>query len=333
MVIVLGGSSFIGVYTVDALVKAGYKVVATGRNDKFKDYFESIGASYLHLDIANEADFEKLPKNNVEGVILLAALLPANAKADLKTIENAADYFRVNTIGTINALEYCRKNGIKRLISTTSYADVYSFWNDKVKITEETSRGFQYCGDHAVYVISKNAAADVMEYYNQQYNMSNVVFRLPPVYGVGPHGSLLVNGTRVKSGLQIFIDKAEAGSDIEVYGDKNVTRDVVYVKDVAAAFAKAIESDKAYGLYNIASGKSVTLDEQAQVVAEVFSPSEHKSQIIYKPEIENKSVSYCFDISKAEKDFGYCPEFAEFTRMMADWKYEVKRGIYSKLFG
>ena len=30
--------------------------------------------------------------------------------------ENAADYFLINTIGTINLLEYCRKNGIKRII-------------------------------------------------------------------------------------------------------------------------------------------------------------------------------------------------------------------------
>ena len=332
MIIVIGGSSFIGVYTIDALIKAGYSVTATGRNDKYRKHFETMGVNYLHLDITNKDDFDKLPKTDIDGVILLAALLPANAKADLKTNENAADYFSVNTIGTVNVLEYCRTNGIKRLISTTSYSDVFNYWNKQIRITEETPRGFQYKGDHAVYVISKNAASDVMEYYNQQYNMSNAVFRLPPVYGVGPHGSLLVNGTRVKSGLQIFIDKAESGSDIEVYGDKNVARDVVYVKDVASAFSKAIGNNNTYGLYNIASGKEVTLDGQAKVVMEVFSPDNNKSGIIYKPEIKNKSLSYSFDISKAKRDFGYCPEYADFKKMMEDWKYETQRGIYTQLF-
>ena len=51
--------------------------------------------------------------------------------------------------------------------------------------------------------------------------------------------SMIVNGKKVKSGLQTFIDRAKDGTDIEVYGDKEVARDVVYVKDVADAFVKA----------------------------------------------------------------------------------------------
>lgn len=64
----------------------------------------------------------------MEGVILLAGLLPANAQVNLDEDENAADYFKINTIGTINVLEYCRRNGIKRVISTSSYADVRNSW-------------------------------------------------------------------------------------------------------------------------------------------------------------------------------------------------------------
>ena len=61
--------------------------------------------------------------------------------------------------------------------------------------------------------------------------MKNASFRFPPVYGAGPHGSLFVNGKVYKSGLQIFIDNAREGKDICVYGDKNLSRDVVYVKE------------------------------------------------------------------------------------------------------
>ena len=67
---------------------------------------------------------DRLHTDNVDGVILLGGLLPANADVNLDENENAADYFKVNTIGTINVLEYCRKNKIKRVISTCSYADV-----------------------------------------------------------------------------------------------------------------------------------------------------------------------------------------------------------------
>ena len=104
--------------------------------------------------------------------------------------ENADEYFAVNTIGTINVLEYCRKNKIQRVISNCSYADVCGAWGKRT-ITEEEPRDFIYSGDHAVYVFSKNAANDVMEYYNQQHGMKNAWFRFPPVYGVGPHLSLI----------------------------------------------------------------------------------------------------------------------------------------------
>lgn len=333
MYIIIGASSFIGVYTVDEFLKQGQKVIVTGRENKFREHYEKLGVSYINLDLTNKEDFEKLPKEGVEGVILLAGLLPANAKVNLDQDENADDYFMINTIGTINVLEYCRKNGIKRVISTSSYADVRNSWSKDRALTEEEPRGFVYSGDHAVYVISKNAACDVMEYYNQQHGMKNACFRFPPVYGVGPHGSLFVNGTYVKSGLQIFIDRASKGEDIIIFGDKNLSRDVVYVKDVAHAFYLAMKSEKTYGLYNMTSGKGVTLQEQAEVIADVFATCmEKKSKIVYRPEIGNNTPSYLFSMEKAKKDFGFIPQYSDFRVMMRDYKEDLDNRKYQDLF-
>lgn len=41
-----------------------------------------------------------------------------------------------------------------------------------------------YRGDHAVYVMSKNAACDVRSIIIKQHGMKNAWFRFPPVYGV-----------------------------------------------------------------------------------------------------------------------------------------------------
>ena len=193
MCIIIGASSFIGVYTVDEFIKQGCEVIVTGRKNKIKAHYDELGVKYVNLDLTSEADFEQLSKQGVEGVILLSGLLPANEEVNLDEDENAADYFRINTIGTINVHEYCRKNGIRRVISNCSYADVRGAWGKKV-ITEDEPRGFIYKGDHAVYVFSKNAANDTMEYYNQQHGMKNAWFRFPPVYGVGPHDSLFYQG-------------------------------------------------------------------------------------------------------------------------------------------
>ena len=332
MYIIFGASSFIGVYTVDEFLEQGEKVIVTGRNNKFKEHYDEIGVQYINLDLANKEDFEQLPKEGVEGVILLAGLLPANVQVNMDEDENADDYFRINTIGTINVLEYCRKNGINRVISNCSYADVRRAWGKKT-ITEDEPRDFIFTGDHAVYVFSKNAANDTMEYYNQQHGMKNAWFRFPPVYGVGPHDSLYINGTLKKSGLKIFIDNASEGKDICIYGDPNLSRDVVYVKDVAHAYYLAMKSDKTSGLYNMASGRGVTLQEQAEVIAELWASSpEKKSKITYKPEIVNNTPSYLFSMEKAKRDFGFVPAYSDFKVMMTDYKKDLDANKYQELF-
>lgn len=333
MVIIIGASSFIGVHTVDEFRKQGCEVLVTGRNNKFKEHYDALNIPYINLSLDNKDDFGKLPTVGVDGVILLAGLLPANAQVNLDEDENAADYFKVNVIGTINVLEYCRKNGIKRVISACSYADVSKSWTADRALTEEEPRNFSFTGDHSVYVISKNAANDVMEYYNQQHGMKNASFRFPPVYGAGPHGSLYVNGKIYKSGLQIFMENAAAGEDICVYGDKDLSRDVVYVKDVAHAYYQAMFSEKTSGLYNITSGHGVTLDEQAHVIAEVYqTPGYPRSRVTYKPEKVNNSPSYLFSIEKARRDFGYEPKYADFKVMMSDLKNDMDNRLYQTLF-
>lgn len=250
----------------------------------------------------------------------------------LEDDENAADYFRINTIGTINVLEYCRKNSIQRVISNCSYADVRGAWGKKT-ITEDEPRDFIYKGDHAVYVFSKNAANDILEYYNQQHGMKNAWFRFPPVYGVGPHDSLFINGVLKKSGLKIFIDNASKGEDICIFGDPNLSRDVAYVKDVAHAFYLAMKSENTYGLYNMTSGRGVTLQEQAEVIAEIWKPdSGKKSKITYRPEVQNNTPSYLFSMEKAKRDFGFEPAYSDFRVMMTDYKKDLDVNKYQELF-
>ena len=330
MIVVIGATGFIGMYTVEHLIQSGKQVVATGRNLQLGNALKEMGAQFLQLDITQPGDFDNLPINDVEGVIVLAGLLPANAQADLENEENAADYFEINVIGLINILEWCRKNGIKKVISTSSYSDVSGAWGKGYAITEEEPRDFKFTGDHAVYVISKNAANDVMEYYNQQHGFQCACFRFPPVYGVGPHGTILVNGKPYKSGIQTFIDNAKEGKDIEIWGDPHISRDIVYVKDVARAFLMALESDKTYGLYNMTSGVGLDLEEQAKAVIDVFGEGKGSS-IVYCPEKPNNTPSFLYSMEKAKRDFGFSPEYTDYHSMMLDYKKELESGRWDIL--
>ncbi len=332
MYLLIGGTSFIAAHTVDEFLSRGEKIAVTCRNESFNKHYSDLGVPVYNLDLRDKEAFDKLP-GDFDGIILLGGLLPANATADLVHEENAADYFAVNTIGTINVLEFARRNGINRVISTCSYADVAGAWKKDYAIKEDEPRNYGYSGDHAVYVFSKNAACDTMEYYNRQYGMKNAWFRLPPVYGVGPHGSLKVNGKTIKSGLQIFMEKAARGEDISVFGDPQLSRDVVYVKDVAKAFYQAMKSDKTYGLYNMTSGRGITLEDQAKIIAKVFAREENGvSKVVYEPGNGNNTPSFLFSIEKAANDFGYEPEYGDFEKMMEDYKKDYYDGKFKELF-
>ena len=97
------------------------------------------------------------------------------------------NYFKVNLLGTAYTLEYCRKNNIKKIIAACSFRDVSGAWGTGRIITEDEPRSFKFIGDHAAYIISKNASNDLMDYYNLQHDMQCACFRFPRVYGIGPN--------------------------------------------------------------------------------------------------------------------------------------------------
>jgi UDP-glucose 4-epimerase len=324
MILVTGAYGFIGMYLVDELLRQGHEVLATGHRSAAARYFEQRAIPYLNLDITREEDFGNLPKDGIDAVIHLAGLLPANVKAC-----PPQDYIRINVLGTLNLLEYCRTHGVRKVLSTTSYADILNAWSVEPPTSSETPRDFRLTGDHAMYVVSKNAATDAMLHYNAAYGFQNSIFRLPPVYGYGPHLTIYVDGKSNKSGFQIFMEKAESGEPIEIWGDPSAVRDVVYVKDVVQAFVKALHSDAAQGVYNIASGAGITLLEQAQAMVDVRSAQGRRPEIVLRPDKPNSLKPYVLDISRAQRDFGYRPAYS-FHDMIVDYAREELAGTYAE---
>lgn len=321
MIVVTGAYGFIGVYLVDELRRQGYDVLATGHRMLAAEYFMRRGIPYAPLDIAREEDFASLP-TGVEGVVHLAGLLPANVESC-----PPQDYIRLNVTGTLNVLEYCRTHEVKRVLATTSYADIQNAWSVDPPTPSEQPRNFKFTGDHAMYVISKNAATDSILHYNQQYGFKSSVFRLPMVYGYGPHLSIYVDGQYKKSGFQVFMEKAKAGEPIEIWGNPGILRDVVYVKDVVQAFTRALRSEVAQGIYNISSGVGITLREQVQAMVNVWSHAGKESEIVLRSDKPNNLKSFVLDISRAQRDFGYQPAFT-FQDMLIDYTTEEAAGTY-----
>jgi UDP-glucose 4-epimerase len=102
------------------------------------------------------------------------------------------------------------------------------------------------------------------------------------------------------------------------------------VKDVVAAFVKAIEHSDATGLFNITSGKYLSLREQAETIAELFWGCDSPPRIVERPDKDNHMDSFLYDISRARRELGWSPAYS-FRDMLVDYRIEAASGRYSYL--
>lgn len=327
MIVVFGAAGFIGTYLVDQLVREGIDVLATDISQLGEAYYEKQGIAFIRLDITKEKGFTRLPQAGVDAAINLACVQPANVSEEEY---DPTDYIRVNVLGTLNILEFCRRINIRKIVCISSHRTVQTLWESGKPIHENDPRAIKYTGEYAMFSISEGAAEDCIEHYNQQYGMQGIIFRLPPVYGYGPHTEIFKNGKPLKTGFKVFIDNAIAGKPIEVWGDSEKGRDIIYVKDVVTAIILALKSKDASGLYNIASGKTLSLKEEAETIVRVFSPRDHPSRITYRQDKPNSIEPFLYDISKAKVDLGWSPQYS-FEEMLVDHRQEMGSGRFKFL--
>ena len=323
-IMVFGASGTLGTYFVDALHDAGYEVWAISRRNVKKDYYTKRGIHSASVDITNAEDFDQLPMEGVDAVVQIAGAMPsrmAGYKPEL--------YLEVNTLGTLNVLEYCRRAKVKTHIFTQSHSDVAGHWNTGEIIPPDAPRILNLKGDHAVYIISKNAAVDLIEHYHLDYGLRTLVFRLPTIYNYRPIFDMYVDGESRPMGFMFFIQQAMESNPIEIWGDPSRAKDIVYVKDFNQMLIRGIESSVPKGIYNVASGVATSLEDQIRGVIEVFSPAGNPSEIIYRPDKPSQN-SYLYSIENAKAELGYKPKY-NYKVMLEDMKLEMSGGRFDHL--
>lgn len=328
MIIVFGAEGFVGTYLVEELVNEGFDVLATGLDKLGERYYTRRKIPFVRIDITKERQFGKLPAKARNGsVVNLASLQPVNVSVGQYS---PADYIRVNVLGTLNILEFCRRAGIRKVISAISHRSVQKLWENGRVITENDTKAIKYSGEYSMFSISESAAADCVQHYSEQYGMQGIIFRFPPVYGYGPHSEGFRYGRPHKTGFQAFIEHATRGKPIELWGDCEKGRDIIYVKDVVSALVLALKSENARGLYNIASGRKLSLKEEAEEIIKAFSPSCHPSRIVFRPDKQNSIEPFLYNINKAKQELEWNPKYS-FADMLVDYKKEMESGRFNFL--
>ena len=113
-------------------------------------------------------------------------------------------------------------------------------------------------------------------------------------------------------------------------GKECAFKDILYIKDLCQMMYKALFAQVDGGTYNAGTGIRTTLREQIEGIVDVFSPKEHRSNIVEKPE-KSSFTSFVMDIENAKKDLGYKPEFS-YIRYLQDYKNEQELNRFAELW-
>ena len=326
-IVLFGATGNTGVYFADYcnqyLDKTQYELIAVGRKET--SWFADHGIRYCQVDIRNREDFDKLPQEDVHAVVNLAGLLPAY----LKQYDPFA-YVDTNVTGGMRVLEYARKTGADRVLFAQSWSEMAGYWGKEEVLSPKMERKLCYTGDHAFYAITKSMIVEAMEHYHQEFGIKNFVFRLPNIYLYHPEKYYYVDYQPRPIGYRYMIDRAASGQDMEMWGNPDAFKDIVYVKDFCQMLYKALFASVDGGLYNVGTGKKTTLRQQIEGMIQVFAPEGSSPRIIEYPE-KATFTSFVMDIENARRDLGYEPQY-DYISYLEDYKREMEANRFDGLW-
>lgn len=325
-IVIFGATGKVGCYTALYLKEKGYNVVGVGKRKSDNGFFADYGIRYESVDIMDMAEYEKLPQQNVYGVIHMAAILPATMEG-----YDPHEYVRSNLDGTLNVLDYSVKAGVQRFVFPKSWSDILYLTGTLKPIPADAPSRFPLNTDHTIYAITKNAACDIVAHYAAKYNFKYYIFRFANVFCYHPNPTFFKDGQKRWTGQRAIIEQAKKGEDIELWGDPECKRDVFYVKDCTQIIEKCLSANGESGTYNIGNNMPVTRMEQIQGIIDVFGRKDKPSKIFVNRDKPN-SPNFCLDISKTIEQLGYEPKY-DYISFLKDLKHEMEINRFEKLWG
>lgn len=313
-IVVTGGAGFIGSHTVDYLIRKNPKRVIVfdnftrGVRVNLEEAAKSGKIQIVDGDIRDAKQVNSLLKG-VDYVFHQAAIRITRCAEDPRLCQE------VLIDGTFNILESCIKNNIKKLVFSSS-ASVYG---DPSYLPMDEKHPFN---NTTAYGAAKIANEEMIKAFRAMYGLNYIILRYFNVYG--PRMDIYGIYTEV---LIKWLDKIDTNKPPIIHGGGKQSLDFVYVRDVVQANVQALESNLNEGVYNVGTGKSISLEELLDILLE-----ETKSDLkpIYEPTVKRPYVQKrCADTTRAEMELGFVTQttIREGLRKLIEWR---KRQLLSK---
>lgn len=237
-VLVTGGSGFIGRHVVAALLGAGHHVVVADL-----DAFADGDVRTIEGDLCDPESQERAVTSDLDAVVHLAAFTSV-----LRSVQQPADVHATNVEMTAGLLEAARVAGVETFVFASTNAVIGDVGQDTIVETMPLAPLTPYGG-------TKAAAEMLLSGYAGSFGMRCPVLRLTNVYGGGM--------SHKDSFVPRLMRAAAAGGEVQIYGDGEQRRDLVFVGDVARAASLAV-TDWPSGPVIIGGSRSYTVNAITQ---------------------------------------------------------------------
>jgi len=289
-VVVTGGAGFIGSNLAEELLKKHEVTVidnlSTGRIenlDQIIDKINFIEGSITDLDLLKSAF------SGSDTVFHEAAIPSVQRSVDDPIASNEA-----NIEGTLKVLVAARDCNVRKLV----YAASSSAYGDTPTLPK---REDMKPNPKSPYAISKLAGEYYCRVFSEVYGLKTACLRYFNVYGPRQNPQ-----SQYAAVIPRFITRVLAHEPPVIYGDGEQTRDFTFVRDVVKANILAMESP-AEGVFNIACGERVSLNELAGKIMEITGI---RLDPIYEKPRQGDIRDSLADISSAGEKLGYKPFFS-----------------------
>ena len=260
-ILVTGADGFVGSWLLPMLTAEGHEVVAglqpevaLAAQAQRRGALE--GARSLPLELLDAASIRSAIEMGWDAVVHLAALASGS-----EAQRNPLAAWEINTLGTVRvaeALGALRSRGEDPLLLLVSTAEVYGAGTPDLRVETDPVRP---CSPYAASKLGAEIAA--LEVHRRT-GLRVVVARAFPHSGPRQDTRFVVPAF-----AQRLLDAKRSGAREIRVGDLSPVRDFLHVADVAGAYARLLDKGRAGEVYNVASGRSVSVGDLLSMLADV----------------------------------------------------------------
>lgn len=250
--VVFGGGGFIGSTIVDKLLANGHtvRVFERPRVAPFRLFSETEKVEWVTGDFLSVYDIRAAIEGMDTVIHLVSFTLPKTSNDDL--IYDV----QTNLVATIQLLNSMLAMKVGKIIFISSGGTVYGIPR-YIPIDENHPTN-----PVVSYGITKLAIEKYLLMFKALHGMKVSILRVANPYG--PRQRV----ETAQGAVAAFFYRSLHNEQIEIWGDGSITRDYVYIDDVAEAFLHALDYSGDETVFNISSGVGTSLNELVKLIGE-----------------------------------------------------------------